>query len=231
MFVNRLFFVLVLVEVFGADAATGYLEERTSEAAAKSSTLPEIYLIGDSIRKGYCEDVRKVLEGKAEVRWPEGNCANSQNILINLGWWRKCVSSPAVIQFNCGQWDAAHWDGDAEPITSLEEYGRNVRLIIRRLRRYYPNAVLVYATTTPMNPAGVRGGNRRTTEEIRRYNAVGVAVAKEEGIAVNDLFAWTEMWPASDWADYCHFKPEPNVRLGKLVADNLFGRVPAVGQQ
>ena len=163
------------------------------------------------------------------MKWPDGNCANSQNVLINLGWWRKFASKPAVIQFNCGHWDAAHWDGDDEPITSVGEYARNVRLIIRRLRRYYPNAKLVYATTTPMNPSGVKGGNRRTTEEIRRYNAAAVAVAKAEGIAVNDLFALVEKWPAGDYADYCHFSPAANERLGKAVAERLMAQLQSDG--
>lgn len=204
-----------------------HLEERTSKAAKSTSNLPEIYLIGDSIRIGYCKDVQRELDGKAEVKWPEGNCANSQNILINLGWWRKFASLPTVIQFNSGHWDASHWDGDAEAITSLEEYGKNMRLIIRRLRRYYPKAILVYATTTPMNPGGHRAS--RTTEQIREYNAVGVAIAKSEGVAVNDLFSWVEKWPASDWEDYCHFKPEANARLGKMIAENLMVRVVRAG--
>ena len=214
--------VLTVALAAGSIAATEHLEERTSVAATTNSVLPEVYLIGDSIRMGYCQNVATQLAGRASVRWPGGNCANSQNILINLGWWRKCATVPAVIQFNCGHWDAAHWDGDAEPITSLEEYRRNIRLIIHRLRKYYPKAKLVFATTTPMNPSGVAGGNVRTTEEIRRYNEVGVAVAEEEGVVVNDLFALVGKWPESDYADYCHFKPAANERLGKAVAEALW---------
>ena len=221
MKIGRLIAVAVAVAAFGAGAANAHLEERTSEAAAAVSALPEIYLIGDSIRMGYCGDVAQELEGKAAVKWPGCNCANSQNILINLGYWRKFASSPKVIQFNCGHWDVSHWDGDEDSITSIDEYRKNVRLIIRRLRRYYPGATIVYATTTPMNPSGLKGGNRRTTEEIRRYNAVGVEVAKAEDVLVNDLFALTEKWPATDWADYCHFNAAANVRLGKAVATFL----------
>jgi len=218
---KRLVVVVVVAMVLGAFAAPVHLEERTSEAATPASALPEIYLIGDSIRIGYCKDVAREFEGRATVKWPDGNCANSQNILINLGWWRRFTSKPKVIQFNCGHWDASHWDGDDDSITSIEEYRKNVRLIIRRLRRYYPGATVVFATTTPMNPSGVTGGNRRTTAEIRRYNAVGIEAAKAEGALVNDLFALTENWPASDWADYCHFNAAANARLGKAIASFL----------
>jgi len=203
-----------------------HLEERTGRAGEPQSSLPEIYLIGDSIRMAYCNDVARSLEGRAAVRWPDGNCANSQNILINLGWWRKYASTPVVIQFNCGHWDASHWDGDSEPITSLDEYRKNIRLIVRRLKRYYPSATIVYATTTPMNPSGVSGGNHRTTEEIRRYNQVGVEAARSEGALVNDLYSYVADWPASDYADYCHFTKEANVRLGKMVGERLLPLVP-----
>ena len=202
-------------------AQKGYLEDAKSAPAAKTSDLPEILLIGDSIRMGYCGAVSNALAGKAEVRWPKGNCQSSQNILISLAWWRGLVSSPKVVQFNCGHWDAAHWDGDDSALTSVEEYGRNVRMIVHRIRRYWPEAKIVFATTTPMNPNGVLGGNARTTESIARYNAEAVKVARSEGVEVNDLFAFTEKWPTSDYVDYCHFSKPAAKRLGEFVARRL----------
>lgn len=200
---------------------TVHLEDAASKPAAKTSNLPEILLIGDSIRIGYCGAVSNALAGKAEVKWPKSNCQNSQNILISLAWWRGLVASPKVVQFNCGHWDAAHWDGDDSALTTVEEYGRNVRKIIHRIRRYWPEAKIVFATTTPMNPNGELGRNVRTTEAIRLYNAEGVKVAKSEGVEVNDLFATTEKWPASDYADYCHFNEAAAKRLGEIVASRL----------
>ena len=214
----------VAMVAFGASAspAKGFLEDAASEPAKKTSGLPEILLLGDSIRQLYCPYTEEALRGKAEVKWPvKENCQSSQNILISLARWRGLVASPKVVQFNCGHWDAAHWDGDAEPLTSVEEYARNVRQIIRRIRLYWPEAKIVFATTTKMNPSGKQGRNVRTTESIRLYNAAAVKVAQEEGIAVNDLFAATEKWPASDFKDYCHFNKEASKRLGRIVADRL----------
>ena len=202
-------------------AAKGYLEDAANGPAQKTTELPEVLLIGDSIRQLYCSAVADALRGKAEVKWPKENCQSSQNILIALAWWRGLVSSPKVIHFNCGHWDVAHWDGDAEPLTSVEEYGRNVRKIIYRIRRYWPEAKIVFATTTTMNPNGEQGRNKRTTESIRMYNAAAVKVAREEGVAVNDLFAVTEKWPSSDYKDYCHFNDEASKRLGRMVAERL----------
>ena len=36
--------------------------------------MKNLLLIGDSIRKGYDKSVRKTLEGKANVIFPEENC-------------------------------------------------------------------------------------------------------------------------------------------------------------
>lgn len=203
-------------------AASPHLEDAASLPTAKVSSLPEILLIGDSIRIGYCGAVAEALRGKAEVKWPAGNCQSSQNILISLARWRGLVASPKVVQFNCGHWDAACWDGDDDALTTLDEYARNVRKIIHRLRRYWPEAKIVFATTTPMNPNGKLGRNARTTESIRRYNAAAVAVAKSENnVVVNDLFGMTETWPESDYADYCHFNKTAAKRLGNLIADRL----------
>ena len=215
------FTILLMAGMPFVSLAAGHLEEQRAEAAKSVSAKPEVFLIGDSIRVGYCRDVARELGDAADIRWPQANCSNSQNVLIQLPKWRGLVSNPRVIQFNCGHWDASRWDGDEEPITSVEEYGKNLRLIVRRLRRDYPGAKLVFATTTRTNPSGAVGMNIRTTDDIRRYNAKAVEVMTAEGVVVNDLFAMTENWPKSDFADYCHFTAPANRRLGKLVADFL----------
>lgn len=219
----KVLFFSCCVAVAGIVSATGYLEDEFKNASVNCTGRPEILLIGDSILMGYRESVRDALKEVADVRWPNGNCANSQNVLIQLSQWKGLVSAPKVVQFNCGHWDVSHWDGDEGPITSLEEYGRNVRLIIRRLRRWYPGATIVFATTTPMNPNGTCGKNVRTTAEIRRYNEMAVTVVKEEGALVNDLFAVAERWPSSDYVDYCHYGIEARERLGRYVTKFLTG--------
>ena len=217
--------VLMPLDSFAAKG--GYLEDAVSAPGKRSSTLPEVLLIGDSIRIGYCAAVAEALKGKAEVRWPKGNCQNSQTILIALPRWRGLVASPKVVQFNCGHWDAACWDGDEDAITSVDEYARNIRKIIRRIRRYWPETKIVFATTTPLNPDpnGRKGRNSRTTESIRRYNEAALAVAESEGIVVNDLFSVTEKWPSSDYSDYCHFNRQAAKRLGRIVAERLVKEV------
>ena len=40
-------------------------------------------------------------------------------------------------------------------------------------------------------------------------------------LAVNDLFAVVEKWPASDYKDYCHYNKAASKRLGEIVAERL----------
>ena len=185
--------------------------------------MKQILLIGDSIRMGYCETAKALLADRYEVIFPKENCRMSQNILTSLGAWAGLCrpEDVTVVQFNCGHWDAARFGGDSEPLTSLDEYAKNLRAIVRRLRGYFPAAKLIWASTTPMNPTHPQTSNPRTTDEIRAYNAVAAAIMAEEGIAVNDLFAATEHWSTDDFADYCHFTPEAFARLGGITAEFL----------
>ena len=185
--------------------------------------MKQLLLIGDSIRMGYCETVKTLLAEEYEVIFPKENCRMSQNILTSLGSWVSLCrrEDVAVVQFNCGHWDAARFGGDSEPLTSLSEYEKNLRAIVRRLRGYFPAAKLVFATTTPMNPAHPETINARTTDEIRAYNAVAETVMREMDVVVNDLFAATTEWGGEAYADYCHFTPEAFARLGGIAAAYL----------
>ena len=184
---------------------------------------PQILLIGDSIRMGYCAIVKAELEGVADVRYPDGNGCNTQHVLISLGSWAKLCSpeETAAVQFNCGHWDVAHWDSEAEPLTSLGEYEHNMERIITRLRGYFPKAVLIAATTTPMNPSYPPCSCPRTNEEIRQYNAALIRAAEKYGVRVNDLFGVAEDWDSSCYRDYCHFQEPSYLALGKATAEFL----------
>jgi lysophospholipase L1-like esterase len=184
--------------------------------------MKKVALLGDSIRLwGYGKKIDKYLGEDYEIFQSEDNCRFAKYMLRCLFDWKAELENCDVIHFNCGHWDAAHWDDDAGPLTTVEEYARNVRLIIRRIRRYWPETKIVFATTTAMNPSGKQGRNKRTTESIRAYNAAAVKVAREEGVAVNDLFALVEKWPASDYKDYCHYSKAASKRLGGIVAERL----------
>ena len=185
-----------------------------------------IFLIGDSIRKGYCETVKNTLSNDAEVFCFGDNCRSSQYIIFNLKKWANMFDDTGkvdIVHFNCGHWDVAHWNGYEFSLTSVEEYAKNIRAIIRLLEKFFPNAKLIFATTTPMNPDGgsTGGVNPRSSEEIDRYNSVAVKVATELGVIINDLNGYMKNWTSAYYIDTCHLTPSAFALLGEEVAHQL----------
>lgn len=202
-----------------------YVEDGAASAEfVCSDTLPNIFLIGDSIRKGYCKTVKKELEGKAEVFFVDDNCRSSQYIIFTIRKWAHMFSDTArvnVVHFNCGHWDIAHFSGCPECLTSESEYEMNIGKIIYLIRTLFPNAKIIFATTTPMNPNGKVGVNPRTNAEVERYNEIATAVCRAEGIEINDIHAYTRDWGEEYFKDYCHLTHEAFAELGREVAEKV----------
>lgn len=191
-----------------------------------SNDKKNIFLIGDSIRKGYCETVRNELADRAEVFYVTDNCRSTQYVIFNIKAWAGSFDDAQkvdVVHFNCGHWDVAHWNGYDTSLTSENEYAKNIKMIIDLLRKFFPNAKLIFATTTPMNPDGgsTGGVNPRSNGEIDRYNAIATAVAEENGVAVSDLNSFMRDWSRESYIDTCHLTPSSFAMLGKEVARRL----------
>ncbi len=205
--------------------ATKWIENGDANVAFKcSEDKANIFLIGDSIRMGYCATVADELVDVAQVFYPKGNCKNTQNVITSMKTWvnmfDRCDRID-IVQFNCGHWDAAHWSGYEISLTSENEYARNIKMIICLLKRYFCNAKIVFATTTPMNPSGVVGVNPRSNAEIDQYNKIAIDVSTSENIIVNDLNAVAKDFGSECYIDYCHFTKDAFERLGREVAANL----------
>jgi len=185
---------------------------------------PNIFLIGDSIRLGYCKTVKEELSDTASVFYCDDNCRSTQYVIFSLRRWANNFSDREkvnIVQFNCGHWDIAHWNGYCEPLTSLTEYAKNIKMIINLLRTYFPNAKIIFATTTPMNPNGVVGVNPRYNEDIEKYNQAAVKIAVENSVEIFDLYEFTRDWSSECYRDYCHFTESAFAALGKEVAKKL----------
>lgn len=181
-----------------------------------------VLLIGDSIRMGYCGYTKDALKDIANVYYPEDNCRFAQNILVCLGWWADLVPDKQrvdVVHWNCGHWDIAKWHGEDKPLNSIEEYCKMLERIHFAIKRIFPNAKVVFATTTPMNPAGLPAKNERTTAEIIEYNQAAIKVMASLGAGVDDLFATVKDLSADYYSDYCHYTEQGFELLGKQVAD------------
>lgn len=209
-----------------------YLEDGLVSGAAAADSRKKVLLIGDSIRRGYCGTVKSSLEDIADVRFPNDNCRFTQFVYVSLESWRWLFPEPEtvdVVWWNCGHWDVAHWDGAADSLNSPEIYAEMIKRISVRMRKYFPNAKIVFASTTPTNPDGSVGKNPRSREEIKRYNETAKRVLAElssgEGFdfRYEDLYAFTENWGSEMYHDYCHYTENGFNSLGAEVAERIRG--------
>jgi acyl-CoA thioesterase-1 len=178
--------------------------------------LPRILLLGDSISMGYTLAVRDALKGVANVHRPPVNCGSTVLGLRHLEEWMG-NGQWHVIHFNWGLHDLRYLPTRVQA-TPLEEYGRNLRQLIERMKK--TDAVLIFATTTPVREDYYRRGNllRRAGDE-KAYNATAVRVMKEHGVIINDLHAVAA--PRVDELQIpgdLHFTAEGSEELARAVA-------------
>lgn len=204
-----------------------YLEERNLKCDfICTEDKKNIFLIGDSIREGYCHTVKEELLNVANVFFINDNNRNTQFLITNLKSYSTMFNCPAlvdIVHFNCGHWDIAHWDGSEFSLTSINEYIKNLETIIELIKKLFINAKIVFATTTPMNPSGEVGINIRTNNEIDEYNFAAKQVCDKNKILLNDINAYVKNWGAEYYKDYAHYTEQSNILLGKEIAKRLNG--------
>jgi acyl-CoA thioesterase-1 len=175
--------------------------------------------------------VRELLAGRANVYRPivadgttpengEGTTAGLARIdawLAGRTW--------DVIHFNWGLHDLKHVQvagtglnsaNPSDPVqATVEEYSKNLRALVGKLRAN--GARLVFATTTPVGPEAK--SPFRATDAPRTYNAAAIAITKEHGIRVNDLFAFcTPQLDQIRHRDHVHFNAAGAKALAGEVA-------------
>ncbi len=144
--------------------------------------LPKVLIIGDSISIGYTPLVQSELAARAEVvRIPE-NGATTRNGVKRLDEWLG-AGKWDVVHFNFGLHDLRRMD-DGERQVPPEEYERNLRLIVERLKQ--TGARLIWAATTPV-PEG-KLSPPRLPADVPLYNEAALRVMREHRIRVNDLY-------------------------------------------
>jgi lysophospholipase L1-like esterase len=182
--------------------------------------MKRVALIGDSIRQGYQETVHRELRGVADVWGPEENGGDSVNVLLHLQKWLQ-DGRPDVIHLNCGLHDIKKERGAITQQTPINQYECNLRTILRRLRRE-SQAVVLWATTTPVNPIwhNARKEFDRLEADVLAYNGVAVRVAEEFRVPVNDLHRVVTEHGRDRLLqpDGVHFNEEGCRVLGKAVA-------------
>lgn len=186
--------------------------------------MKKILLIGDSIRKGYDTYVRESMAGLAEVYFPEENCTFTTNILRFLHIWAdnlKLYDADAV-HFNAGLWDTLRIYGD-DVLVKPDTYADNLKRIVSRIRFLFPNAKILFATTTPVREDGYfTDFESRTNDDVRRYNQIARDIFSGTDVILNDLYALAAEFPESYYSDQTHFYTGiATEKLGGKVCDAL----------
>ncbi|MBR3502678.1 MAG: hypothetical protein IKO07_00360 [Clostridia bacterium] len=187
--------------------------------------MKKVFLLGDSIRVGYCAFVREMLAGQAEVYYSGDNDRFAGYTYIGIPQWKNLAGNPdevAVVHWNNGHWDCAHFDRDGEPYSTVEEYAAWLPRVYRCIRRHFPNAKVIFATTTGIDPARyAEMSSPRSNEEIAAYNRAAEKVMADLGVPVNDLAALAASFPAAYYSDAVHFTDEGSHLLARAVADKV----------
>jgi acyl-CoA thioesterase-1 len=192
--------------------------------------LPRVLLIGDSISIGYTLPVRARLAGQANVHRPAENCSDSAKGVRSLDKWLG-DGKWDVIHFNFGLHDVKYIDaagqlvppGQGKQVASVADYEKNLRAIITRLKQ--TGAKLIFATTTPV-PGGSQG---RVENDELRYNATAVRIAKETGVAIDDLHAVAVAHQAKiQLPKNVHFTKDGSAQLADTVVASITPLLPPV---
>jgi hypothetical protein len=147
--------------------------------------MKNLLLLGDSIRVGYCGFVKELLNGRADVFYPEDNCRFAQYTLRELQRWVADYPEIDIVHWNNGLWDTSVnlFDDGGKPFTCEEEYVENMLRVARELKKLAPR--VIFATTTPVRPDYEYNDN----EIIDRYNSILVPKLQAMELEINDLNA------------------------------------------
>ena len=186
----------------------------------ENPALPRVLIIGDSISIGYTLDVRRLLEGKANVLRIPVNGGPTSRGMESLDKWLG-TGKWDVIHFNWGLHDVKRMKDGKMNITgewqvAPDIYRKNLETLVGKLKA--TGARLIWATTTPV-PDGADG--RVKGDEVKA-NTIAAEVMKANGVAVDELYARVlPQLQQYQRAKNVHFTDEGYTFLANHVADSI----------
>jgi hypothetical protein len=209
--------------------------------------MKNLLLLGDSIRMGYDSFVKEKLAGKMNVYFPEDNGRFVQYTLRAISDWKGQLELPEiqVIHWNNGLWDAMHLsvntpgdDGEAagdtfvpatipeklffekDALTPPEIYRYMLGRVFTRLRNIFPEAEIIFATTTPVLEEQSTWAFR-SNAEIDEYNHIARETLLPMGCRINELGEFARKNCSSFHRDWVHYTDEGSSLLAQQIIDYL----------
>lgn len=168
--------------------------------------MKNVLLIGDSIRMGYDKAIKNTLKGKANVYFPEENCRFASYVLRYLNEYKGLVTNGQVdvLHWNAGLWDCLRMFGE-EPHTPVDIYTYYIERICIRIKKVFPDAQVIFATSTRVQSELMSPNFKRDNEEIEAYNKAAVEVVSKYNFQINDLYAASASLPSEAHSDPVHY--------------------------
>ena len=207
--------------------------------------MKNLLLLGDSIRVGYCNMVKEMLDGRVNVFFPAENCRFAQYTLRELERWTAACPAIDVIHWNNGLWDSAHLsisgvgdDGEAagvtvkpahviadyrydeEPLTPPAMYEYMLNRIVIRLKQLCPKAEIVFGTTTPVIEEEATN-IYRSNAEVDLYNNIARKVMQKYNIRVNELGEFAKTLGKEYRRDWVHYNEDGCKQLAAEIVGYL----------
>ena len=207
--------------------------------------MKNLLLLGDSIRVGYCNFVKEILEGRANVFFPDDNCRFAQYTLRELQRWIADYPEIDVVHWNNGLWDSAHLsisgcgdDGEAagvtmkplnviadyrydeEAVTPPDIYEYMLNRVVIRIKQLCSKAEIVFATTTPVIEEKATN-IYRSNAEVDLYNDIARKVMQKHNVKVNDLGGFAKTLSEEYRRDWVHYNDEGSKLLAGEIIDFL----------
>ena len=158
--------------------------------------MKKVLLLGDSIRMGYDEYVKEMLDGEFEVVYDDAD--NGRFAAYTL--WQANQFFKNRGHFDIVHWNNGYWDMNVEmpmktAIHPIDEYVHFLGRILAEIKNN--GAVPVFATTVPIlskeKAAKIKGTNvagfEYKNDWVVKYNDAATAFLRGEGVAINDLYA------------------------------------------
>ena len=142
---------------------------------ADKSDKPRVLLVGDSVTKGYYNNVEKLLKADAYVgRLATSLCAGDPAFIPTL--------KAALMQ---AEFDVIHFNNGLHGVGySEKEYAAGYRAAIQAIRQLQPKAKIVVALTTPLKKASSKDN---LNPRIDERNRIAKIIAKEIAAPIDDL--------------------------------------------
>ena len=171
----------------------------------KLSTLPRVFLVGDSITAQYSADVRNALKDKMTVSYWASSYCITRPVYRRFLEAYLAEAEYAVVHFHSG----AH-----SFRTDINEWKKSLKDIFLTIRRMQPKARLVWSTCTPLRKP-------ESCEKMKEFNAAAAEVIAEVGVdAVDDQFALVSACDKEEpWTDGVHLKDYVRAEQGRQIAE------------